>query len=151
MMARRKVEVVEELEEVEEVAEDLVPEAESIEDDDEAGDEDLLTAKQAATALGTDGRTLRKFLRKKFGLVGQGQRWAIRKDDLETLRAEFAAHLKSARSETKSKTTKSKTKAEEIETIDEVEELDNDELEELEDISEDDLDSLLDEDFDEVE
>jgi hypothetical protein len=48
-----------------------------------------LSAKQAAIALETDARTLRKFLRKRNGLVGQGYRWLIDPDDIEQLKLEF--------------------------------------------------------------
>lgn len=64
------------------------------EDDDEPADdptEGKLSAKEAAKAIGTDARTLRKFLRKKAGKVGQGNRWLIDPDDLKKLKAEFEA------------------------------------------------------------
>ena len=53
-----------------------------------------LSAKEAATELGTDARTLRKFLRKRNGLVGQGQRWAIDRKDIKALKKEFDAWAK---------------------------------------------------------
>ena len=62
-------------------------------DDEEADDptEGMLSAKEAAKAIGTDARTLRKFLRKKSGKVGQGNRWLIDPDDVDDLKAEFEA------------------------------------------------------------
>lgn len=50
---------------------------------------DTLSAKEAAGKIGTDARTLRKFLRSQHGLVGQGQRWAIAADDIPELKAKF--------------------------------------------------------------
>lgn len=119
MMARKKVEVIEEVDEVEEIEE-----AEEV----ETG---TLTAKAAASRLGTDGRTLRKFLRSKFGLVGQGQRWSIEEDDLGSLAKEFKAWNKGSKKPTKKK---------KVEVPDADEELEEAELEELEEIEELDLD-----------
>ena len=48
-----------------------------------------LSAKEAANKLGTDARTLRKFLRKRSGVIGQGNRWAIEPKELKKLRKEF--------------------------------------------------------------
>ena len=134
-MARRKApEVIEELEgEVEEL--EMI---EEVEDDEvtEASEVDGLTAKAVAKQFGTDGRTIRKFLRKEYGLVGQGKRWNIT-DDLDELKAKFDAWSKGSRSDTKKKTKPP------IDDVDEVAELDNDDLEAIEEI--DDLDDL---DFD---
>lgn len=145
-MAKRKaappvdeVEEVEDLEEVEEV-EDEVPDdiSESTADEGEG-----LTAKELARELKTDGRTVRKFLRKKYGKVGQGARWVIDPALVEDLRKEFAEYGRSTKSEAKAK------KIELDEDIDEVEELSNEELEEISDLD-DDLETLDDLDFDEV-
>jgi hypothetical protein len=100
-----------------------------------------LSAKEAATELGTDARTLRKFLRKRNGLVGQGQRWAIDRKDIKALKAEFDAWAKGGKVEGNKATTKVKKSAPPAdETIDEMdsdfealEDLDLDELEELDD------------------
>lgn len=101
MMARKKVEaVVEDIEEVEEIAEvEAEVELEELDDatttaEGPSGDGNILTAKAAASMLKTDGRTLRKFLRKKFGVIGQGQRWEIDADGIEELRTEFEAWSK---------------------------------------------------------
>lgn len=53
--------------------------------------DNMLSAKEAAAELGTDARTLRKFLRKRSGTIGQGNRWAIDPDDIEELREGFEA------------------------------------------------------------
>ena len=55
----------------------------------EANTEGMLSAKQAATELGIDARTLRKFLRKQSGKIGQGNRWHIALDDIPQLRADY--------------------------------------------------------------
>lgn len=79
--------------------EDEIDDLPELEEPAEAADDgDMLTAKAAATKLGTDARTLRKFLRKKQGTVGQGQRWAISADDIPALKAEFDAWAKGTRS-----------------------------------------------------
>lgn len=122
---------IEELDDVEEVEE--VAEVAEVDDDEAAGDG--LTAKQLASALGTDGKTVRKFLRSEFGKVGQGQRWNIDPDKVDELKTKFEAWGKRTRS-TKSK---DKAKVEDV-PVDEVEELDNDELEDISDIEE--LDDL---------
>lgn len=128
MMARKpKVQVVEEVED-DEVEELEV--AETDDDEDEDTESGTLTAKAAASKLGTDGRTLRKFLRHKFGLVGQGQRWSIDEDKLDALGKEFKAWNKGSK-----KPPKKKQAAPEPD-----EELDDAELEELEEIEELDLD-----------
>lgn len=98
-----------------------------------------MSAKEAAKELGTDARTLRKFLRKKNGLVGQGQRWSIDPKELKGLKKEFDAWNKGSATKTEKK----------IEPEADIEEIDdNDDLEEVEDIDDlDDLDDLEDEDL----
>lgn len=84
MMATKapKAEVLEELEELDDAVDSTT----------EGNDgDDGLTAKQAATMLGTDAKTLRKFLRSKNGTIGQGKRWAIAEDDIPALKADFEA------------------------------------------------------------
>ena len=109
-----------------------------------------LSAKEAATELGTDARTLRKFLRKKNGLVGQGQRWAIDRKDLKALKKEFDAWASGAaasKADKATKETKGKTTPvpdDEIYGDDDADELEDftaldvneDELEELEELDE---------------
>lgn len=126
MMARKKAEVVEDLEEVTEV-----DEIEAEADEATEGGEKL-TAKQAASILKTTGRDLRKFLRKKYGTVGQGQRWEIDPADMPALKTEFEAFAKGGAKETK-KTSKDKPAAERPEPV---ADLDPDELEEISDIEE---------------
>lgn len=41
------------------------------------------TPKQLARELKTDARTVRKFLRMKFGKVGQGNRWGLDHEDFD--------------------------------------------------------------------
>lgn len=132
LMARKKAEVVED--EVDEVVE--LEELEDAADEDEGkveGSGDMLTAKAAATKLGTDGRTLRKFLRKKHGTVGQGQRWEIDANDIDALKTEFEAWSKGGKStgEKKASTKKPKADAEPAEPLADAE---LDELEEIEDL-----------------
>ena len=158
MMATKKAAPVEELE---------LEELDEVEETEEtvANNTGMLTAKAAASMLGTDGRTLRKFLRKKYGVLGQGKRWEVDPDDIEELKAEFANFGRTTKAddddgddEPKAKTTKPKGKKvtqkapaldpiyDEIDDIDDIEDLDalegpeDDELEELEEI--DDLDEI---------
>lgn len=135
MMAKRKVEaiVVEEVEEDAELLEEM--ELEELEEDVEVAETEtgssILTAKAAASKLGTDGKTLRKFLRKKYGTIGQGKRWEIDEDIIETLKAEFMAWKKSgAKVEAKLKVAKTKAPAEpladaELEEFEEIDDLDD--------------------------
>lgn len=97
---------------------------------EETEGEEMLSAKAAATLIGTDARTLRKFLRKKNGLVGQGQRWAIDPSDIDGLKEEFAAWNKGGDKPEKAAPT-------DEETFDEVEEDLLEELEDLEELDED--------------
>lgn len=136
MMARAKkaatpvVDEVEELDdtvELEELDDATEPEAA------ESGGTEMLTAKAAASMLKTDGRTLRKFLRKEHGTIGQGQRWEIDPNDMEALRVKFEAWSRGgakAEKTDKPKATKGKAAAEapapdaELEELDEIEDLD---------------------------
>ena len=133
VMAKKKVEVIEELDELEEL-EEVAEEG--------AASGEMLTAKQAASMLKTDGRTLRKFLRKKHGTVGQGQRWAIDAGDIDSLRKEFEAYQKGAakdkadKADAPKKPKASKPKAEEVLDADD----DIAELEEIDDLDFDDID-----------
>lgn len=158
MMATKKAAPVEELE---------LEELDEVEETEEtvANNTGMLTAKAAASMLGTDGRTLRKFLRKKYGVLGQGKRWEVDPDDIEELKAEFANFGRTTKAddddgddEPKAKTTKPKGKKvtqkapaldpiyDEIDDIDDIEDLDalegpeDDELEEIDDL--DDLDEI---------
>lgn len=86
-MARRKNEAIDEIE-LEEILEDIAEAAEETPTDDEG---EALSAKEAAKRIGTDGRTLRKFLRSQRGLVGQGNRWAIMEHEIDELKEKFTA------------------------------------------------------------
>lgn len=141
MMAKKAAEVIEELDELEEMGEAT----ESV----DSGDK--LTAKQAATLLKTDGRTLRKFLRKKHGTIGQGQRWEIDEADMPALKAEFEAFGRGTKAEPKApgekapakpKAPKGKSTPPSDDEIygPEVEALDNDALLDMEDIEDLDMD-----------
>lgn len=109
-----------ELEELEEL-DDL--EVEEVEEEPEV---ETLSAKQAALKLGVDARTFRKFLRSKFGKIGQGNRWLIEEDEFEALQEEFTAWHKPKAVKVPSPDGE---EAEELEELDEFEELD--ELEEV--------------------
>jgi len=118
-----------------------------------------LSAKEAAAELGTDARTLRKFLRKKSGVIGQGNRWAIDPGDIKDLRKEFNAwqsegsKVKPAEDKPKKPKAKSKKKGDgpiggtdaelygDDEADDVFEDLD-DALTELEDDDEDELEEI---------
>lgn len=129
LMAKKKVAPVVEEDELEELEEldDAVEEVAEAE-----GDENVLTAKAAASILGTDGRTLRKFLRKKHGTVGQGQRWEIDANDVDQLKVEFAAWAGGGKKESKPKATKPKPDAAPLADaeLDELEEIDDLDMEE---------------------
>jgi len=95
--------------------------------------ESPLSAKEAAAAIGTDARTLRKFLRSRSGLIGQGNRWEIDPDEVDELKEQFEAwgKGKAARAE---KATKPPVDDDEVDTIDaddELEEITDDDLEDL--------------------
>lgn len=121
-------------------------EVDEADDDDEVDPSDgKLSAKEAATAIGTDARTLRKFLRKKAGKVGQGNRWLIDPDDLDDLKQEFEASLRSSKSDDadeeeekpkakKTKKTKKTKKAKTPKPDSEIYDEDEDEFEVLDEI-----------------
>lgn len=109
MAKAKKAPAAEVLEEVDEEVEALFGDEEEPDTDDdgapvelksspldelyEDGDE-VLSAKAAATRLGTDGRTLRKFLRARYGHVGQGARWVIGESKIDGLKGAFAEFSK---------------------------------------------------------
>lgn len=100
MMAKKAITVavdedveLEELEELEEPEQEK-PAAAKKKGAVEVEDPNMLSSKAAATIIGTDGRTLRKYLRSKHGTLGQGKRWEIHKDSIDELKAEFLAHGK---------------------------------------------------------
>lgn len=129
-MARRKAKEVEEVEELEDLVElsDDIDLEEILEDVAEAAEDtphddggDALSAKEAAKRIGTDGRTLRKFLRSQRGLVGQGNRWAIMEDEIDDLKEKFEAWQKP-----KAKEVKVALKPLDDDDVDEIEDLDFD-------------------------
>jgi len=66
--------------------------------------EEFHTAKGVAHELGTDARTLRKFLRSEdspFEAVGQGARYAFDAEDVKLLKQAFQAFLKKKQTKTK--------------------------------------------------
>lgn len=146
MMAARKGKTVVAVEEVEEV-DDIVEAADEVELEelDEATEPataseggEMLTAKAAASLLKTDGRTLRKFLRKEHGTIGQGQRWEVDPNDIDALRVRFEAWKGGAKDKAdktdKPKAPKSKaTKADPIYDLPAAD-AELDELEEIEDL-----------------
>lgn len=113
------------------------------EDDDEVDDKpappepsgETLTAKQVATRIGTDAKTLRKFFRSSNSTVeavGQGGRYEFAKEDLEKIRSEFTNWNtnKPARAPKGSKSTADAEPKRKVEDIPEEDlELDDDELE----------------------
>lgn len=98
-------------------------------DDDRRGEETMatsLSAKEVAQELGTDARTVRKFLRKTYGNIGQGNRWNIQRKEIAQLKKQFQEWQKPI--ELKEKT----TKAEIVDLTEEIDELvDVDDLEEI--------------------
>lgn len=123
---------------------------------------DTLTAKQVATRIGTDAKTLRKFFRSPASTVeavGQGGRYEFAKEDLEQIRAEFtkwntnkptraAKGTKKADAEPRRKT-EDAVPEEDLELDDEIiepsaDELDDDEIE----LDDDELDLELDDEED---
>ena len=115
---------------------EVTPDAEST----DAGNK--LSAKEAAALLGTDARTLRKFLRSESGLVGQGQRWEIAPDEVDALKARFEAAVKNKAASPK-KTKAKDAPARRVSQVDADELEDDDELEEVMDLDDlDDLDEL---------
>lgn len=112
---------IDDLEELEDSIGDLDKETEEAEEG-----EDFLSAKEAAMRIGTDGRTLRKFLRSPQGkgrLVGQGNRWAIDPDDLDELKIKFSNWHK--------------PKAKEVKVSLPIADVDDDEFEDLDSLDED--------------
>lgn len=102
-----------------------------VEDTEEVTEGAALSAKEAAAALGTDARTLRKFLRKRSGLVGQGNRWEIDPGEMKTLKKEFDAYVSGQKAEKAEKAAKAK-EAPAIDDLDDAfEEIDDSDLEEL--------------------
>jgi hypothetical protein len=86
---------------VQKVLEDDELEIDEVEETEDAESVEVFSAKAVATMLGTDGRSLRKFLRKEYGRVGQGNRWEIEADKIDDIRKGFEAFNKPKPSEAK--------------------------------------------------
>lgn len=118
---------------------------------------ETLTAKQVATRIGTDAKTLRKFFRSPNSTVeavGQGGRYEFAKEDLEKIRSEFTNWNtnKPARAPKGSKSTADAEPKRKVEDIPEEDlELDDDELEELDDSQLPDDEELEDDELDDDE
>lgn len=101
-----------------------------------ASDSDTLAAKQVATMLETDAKTLRQFLRSEastFEAVGSGGRYEFTEGDVPKIKSEFEAWktAKGTRGRGRPAGSGSKKKTENIEEIEEVDEIE--ELEEFDD------------------
>lgn len=110
----------------------------------EAAGEETLAAKQVATALGTEAKTLRQFLRSDastFEAVGSGGRYEFTANDVIGIRKEFeawkAAHASRGGKRGPNKSTEAAAAAPAIEEIEEIEELEDDELDDTEVADED--------------
>lgn len=107
---------------------------------------ETLAAKQVATILGTEAKTLRQFFRSPASTiepVGSGGRYEFDKSDLPTIEKEFKAWKEghaargSKRTSGGGKAAKAKAEVDAIEEVEEIEELDEDELDD--EIDDDDL------------
>lgn len=103
-------------------------------DDGESG---TLAAKQVATILGTEAKTLRQFFRSPASTVeavGSGGRYEFREEDIDKIKTEFEAwksgHASRGNKRAEGGSTKKSRKAEAPTEIEEIEEL---EIEDLED------------------
>lgn len=115
---------------------------------------DTYTAKQVATRIGTDAKTLRKFFRSPASTieaVGQGGRYEFDKADLPTIEKEFAEWSAQQKTRAPRKAAAKATKpAIEVDEVEEDEALEFDEGDfEPEEEEEDDLELDLDEDDEE--
>lgn len=97
----KKIEAPEpEIEEIEDL--ETTDEVDETEDEDEGGS---LSASAVAALLGTDGRTLRKFLRASphYVAVGQGNRYKFDEEDVELMKERFEKATKRAKKEAAAK------------------------------------------------
>ena len=94
-----------------------------------------LTPKQLALQLGTDARTVRKFLRSTRGLVGQGKRWQIEgtKKALEKLTKEFE-EWKTTSTRPSTPDTEEAEGPTKLDADDAIEDMDFEDLDEVEDL-----------------
>jgi hypothetical protein len=108
--------------------------------------DDTYGAKQVASRIGTDAKTLRKFLRSSaspYTAVGQGKRYEFPKGDLKKIQKAFEKWR--AKSIARTATPKSKT-ATPIEVIDEMIDDNEPNADDLAAIEDEDLDLELDDD-----
>lgn len=116
---------------------------------------ETLTAKQVATRIGTDAKTLRKFFRSPASTtkaVGQGGRYEFAKDDLPAIQEEFAKWNSGKTARTPRAKAEKPTRAttpvvEEVDEADEELELDGPSDDELDD-EDDDLELDFDDELD---
>lgn len=104
--------------------------------------EETLAAKQVATILGTEAKTLRQFLRSDastFEAVGSGGRYEFTKGDVDNIKKEFDAWKSAHASRGSKRGPNKKTDAPKADEIVEVEEIEELEVEELDDSELDDL------------
>lgn len=97
-----------------------------------AGEGDTLAAKQVATMLNTEAKTLRQFLRSPastFEPVGSGGRYEFTEGDVPQIKQEFdawrAAHAARGSKRTTGKSSTPSKPIEEVEEVEEIEELDD--------------------------
>lgn len=120
-----------------------------------AGDgEGALAAKQVATLLGIEAKTLRQFLRSPastFEAVGSGGRYEFTEDDVPKLKEEFETWKSGHKSRGSARGPRgSKTEKPAVETLEEVDEIEELEEPDLEELDEEELE-LDDEELDEEE
>ena len=80
-----------------------------------------MSAKEVAAKLKVDPRTFRKFLRSKYGKVGQGNRWLLPAEDFDELKEAFEAYQKPKKEEPPAD--EAEEELDEIEDLDELEEV----------------------------
>jgi hypothetical protein len=129
---KRPTKGIREMAKAKKVEEVLDDEVEVDEVEETADSVEVFSAKAVATMLGTDGRTLRKFLRSTRGRVGQGNRWEIFADEIDDIRKGFEAFNKPKPAEVKVLLAPADTEVE----GDEFEDLIDDEALEIEDLDE---------------
>lgn len=82
-----------------------------------------LSAKEVAQELGTDARTVRKFLRKQYGNVGQGNRWGIERKEVAGLKKAFKEWAKPEEPKPTKAVSPVTSEIEEIEDLEELDEI----------------------------
>lgn len=95
------------------------------------GGENTMAAKQVATALGTEAKTLRQFFRSPISTiepVGSGGRYEFNESDIPQIKAEFETWRSAHAARGSKRGTKGSTPAKPVEVIEEVEEIEELEL-----------------------